>query len=208
MSGVSLRVVRTGNLIKMGADHDSGAHKDLTVYRPLLPIGYFWVGLYAQGNYGPLSGETIMVKPLTEDAVAAPLGFTRVWDDHGSGKKYDYSCWRPNPPVGYKALGYIMRLRVENQDPPSGTEIEGLVCVHESLVTEARIDALEDIWDDAGSGADWDCSIWRIVPIDPDMAINSGTFYGQRFNRDHNPNPPDPPVYCLGKNKVLQMELP
>lgn len=119
-----------------------------------------------------------------------------------------HSCWKPIPTVGYVALGYIMRLWVKDQNPPSGSEVEGLVRVHESLVVKGEA-ASDDIWNDHGTHANEDCSIYDIIRISTDTepdgqttGINAGTFYGQRYSTSHDPNPTSPQVYCLDRTKV------
>ncbi len=195
-----IAVFNQDEMILAGADHGSGAHNDVSVYKPAISGGWSWLGQYAQGNYDTPSGSALIAKAITPGALAAPISFERVWDDHGSGNDHDYSLWKPIPPVGYKALGYLMRLRVDNQNPPSGDEIEGLMCVHESLVTQATVNTSGSIWNDAGSGADWDGSIWTIIPTDDQTALKTGTFYGERSHAT--PETISPPVYCILKDKI------
>ena len=204
-----LEVKFTDNLIFAGSDHDSHADDSVSVYRPAFSGDYYWVGQYAQGDHNQPDGTTIIVKSLTKGALAAPIDYEKVWDNHGGKGNYCYSCWRPVPPVGYVALGYIMRLWVKNQDKPSGSEVDGLMCVHESLVVKSQAENT-DIWNDHGTNADENCSIYNIIPdpnnLEPDnqttTGVNAGTYYGQQHSASHAPNPTSPQVYCLDRNKV------
>ena len=103
-----------------------------------------------------------------------------------------------SPEQGLQSLASNLK----NQNPPSGSEVEGLVCVHESLVVKGKAQTNNgDIWDDHGTGADQDCSIYNIIP-DDDNGLIAGTFYGQRHSSSQDPNPTIPQAYCLDKSKI------
>lgn len=197
---LEVQYVRSGSLVKQGDDTGSGAKRDLTVYKPSIDSGWYWVGQYAQGDHNPPTGQTIIVKPLNPDAVKPPIRFEQVWNDKGSVNSKDYSCWKPIPPTGYVALGHIMRLRTADYNPPSGEEISGLVCIHKDLVSSAAL-AGYSIWDDKGTWASQDCTLWPIKPRNINSAIDAETFYGERAKSDHRPQNPD--IYCLKKNVVI-----
>lgn len=195
----SVEVVFPQDMILAGSYGGSDVDMDLAVYRPPFTKGYRWIGHYAQGDLNPPYGTAAMIKELVPGSTAAPIGYSRVWDDHGSGADHDYSCWKPIPPQGYVALGYVMRLGVNDQNPPSGKEVEGLVCVHKSLVVKGH--AGQFIWCDGGSGADDDCTIYKITGIN-DKGLDAGTFYGLRANNGTKPNPTHPQVYCFDTSKI------
>ena len=116
------------NAVRCGGDGGLGSHKDLTYFRANVGPGEFWFGHYMV----PLATDSINgTLPCTRSvfAVAPPVGFEQVWNDHGSRKSPSYSCWRLLPPQGYVALGYILKFGANNYDPPSGSEIQGLACV-------------------------------------------------------------------------------
>lgn len=195
-----LRVVSTGNMWQRGTDRGSGANRDLSVFAPVVGDGYKWLGHFAQGNYNSQpQGTALIVQPLSSYAVRPPVGFEAVWTDAGSGKSRDYSLWRPLPPPGYTALGCVMRLGVSNQNPPSGDEIAGLVCVHSSLVIPGRFGDI--IWTDKGSGASRDVTVLQAKPVDATTAYAAGTFFAvDTYNVQPNSTPPaGAQVFCLGK---------
>lgn len=210
-----INVLFTDQMIPAGTDHDSGANKDLAVFLPACSEGYYWLGQYAKGDDSPANGVAAIIQSLTPGSTALPIGYTKVWDNSGGKGKYKYSLWRPVPPVGYVALGYLMRLWNHDTNAPSGDEVAGLVCVHESLVVQSMVDS-NDIWNDHGTNADHDCSIYsiipdpsKLVPADEDggnanqtTGVNVGTYYGQEHSTSHSPNPTSPRVFCLDRTKV------
>ncbi len=199
-TGPIIEVTYTPNLIPIATDDGSGADRDLKIYKPAISEGYYWVGQYGQSNYHPPTKDAIVIKSLIPGAVKPPIRFVKVWDDSGSGNDHDFSCWRPIPPIGYVALGYLMRLGVDNQNPPSEAEIDGFVCVPEEIVADAKVQDTY-IWSDRGSGSDKNISIFPIIPAD-DHGVTANTFYGQPYRETHHPNPTHPPVYCLNSKKI------
>lgn len=197
---IEVQYVGSGSLVKQGDDSGSGASRDLTVYKPNVDSGWYWVGHYAQGDHNLPTGQTIIVKPLKPDAVKQPVRFEPIWTDKGSGNRKNYSCWKPIPPTDYVALGYIMRLRTDDYNPPSEDEIQGLVCVRKNLVSRAAL-AGYSIWDDKGTWATQDCTLWAIKPGDINSAIDAGTFHGERAKSNNRPQNPE--VYCLKKDVVI-----
>lgn len=181
-------------LVACGTDQGSGAHEDVAFFKPGgLGDGYYWVGQFAQSQYGsPVAGAAVLiVKPNRASALARPARFELVWTDQGSGRSNDYSLWRPIPPTDYVALGHIARFNVTNYDPPSGAEIENFRCVHKSLVTNGANTGAQ-IWNDSGTGARQDGAIWPIVPIDPTTGLAGGTFLATDSH-----NPPQNPVQTV-----------
>jgi hypothetical protein len=162
---------------------------DLAVYKPKLPQGYFWVGQTANKKEG------ILVRDLVPGALAPPLGFDLVWNDAGSGLKHEYALWNIVPPPHYRPLGAIARLRTSGWNPPSGPEIEGLRCVHESLCTKARTDPEGLIWNDAGTHARADGSVWPILPLEG-TGIPAHTFIAHRGY-----DVPTEPLWAIASSK-------
>jgi hypothetical protein len=108
-----LEVMVFNSGVKVYDDAGSGARQNLAVYKPILDREWKWVGQTA--NQG---SRFLIVKPLVPGAVVSPLDYEKKWDDHGSGKHYDYSLWNIVAPPEYRALGGIARLGVGNQNPP------------------------------------------------------------------------------------------
>lgn len=166
----------------------------VTVAQPVPKDGWFWVGQCAQGNGQPPYERMLLVKPLKPEAVKPPKDFEKVWDNNSPTSTGYASCWRPIPPQGYVALGSFMRFGAKHYDKPAGKEVEGLVCVHESLVAAAEIGKF--LWNDKGSLAmGKDCSMWRIKP--KEGTVDAGTFYGVNSH-----NQPTAQVSCLRADRV------
>ncbi|KAK9281783.1 hypothetical protein L1049_004689 [Liquidambar formosana] len=119
--------------------------KGVAFYKPTgIPDGFFSFGHYCQSNDRPLRGfvlvarEVISTKPeaahicnpVNAPALQKPLDYTLVWSpDDGSEESYDgYGYfWLPQPPEGYKAMGYVV---TKNPDKP---ELEEVRCVRADL---------------------------------------------------------------------------
>ena len=123
-------------------DRGTGARLGVTVYGPALsaiPNGYYMVGMSAVPATSAAGNRQMLylVNPERDcNAIAAPLGFSLIWKDKGSGGDMDGSFWRVNCPRTY---------------------------VHDKYVTKAKLGNL--IWNDRKSGADTDISLWEIENI-------------------------------------------
>jgi hypothetical protein len=161
LNGQALEVAYIDQLDPVWNDSGSGADYDGAFYKPVTPPGYEVIGHYGQGDYGATRGAVAVVKELIPNALAQPTGYQAVWTDSGSGAGRDGAFWRPIPPEGYTCLGQV----VTGYDfgtgyaPPS---LDAIRCVRRELIAPAAID--RGIWDDRGSGADGDISVWHLVP--------------------------------------------
>lgn len=83
--------------------------------------------------------------------------FTRVWADNGSGAIADVAFWRPVPPPGFVSIGDLC---VPNHDDPNGRR---MVAVVRDLSGRAlrEPDGYDLVWEDRGSGAEADVSVWQ-----------------------------------------------
>jgi hypothetical protein len=168
---LQVEVVNSDSVRFVENDRGSGAHTDLALYQPIVSDEWCWVG------YSNQNQELIRVKALVPGALAPPIGFKRVWDNDRSGKGSSYSLFTITPPSGYRALGALARLRKNEFNNPSGSEVAGLMCVHESLCTEGRTGVR--IWTDEGTRAKREGSVWLIHPKDGQSGIDARTFYSQ-----------------------------
>ena len=140
---------------KIWTDSGSGANKDFSVWRPKGPGGYYSVGdiPYGSHNQPPLS---VIVKAHISDALEPPYFYRKRWDDSGSGANKDCSFWEPDCPSGYRALGHRAN-NDKNQAPPT----EDFRCVKAEYTVTG---AWQWVWNDKGSGADDDVSVYQAVP--------------------------------------------
>lgn len=88
-------------------DKGSGGDHDGSYYRPKTPAGYYRLGHYGMGGYGAPTEASIVVKELKPGMLVRPVGYSKIWDDSGSGADWDGSFWQPNPPQGYKCLSTL-----------------------------------------------------------------------------------------------------
>lgn len=159
---------------KFSSDRGSGARKDLDLYKPTTSTTW---------KYGGPSGNTNKVLVMKETsthygALREPIEWQPVWNDRGSGKSKDYSCWLPVGPPGYVALGVFCRFGKSNQDPPSKDEAKDVVVVHNSLVEPCGF-VKGEIWKDSGTGARYDLTLgklpheamWPSRTTDPEAGI-------------------------------------
>jgi len=112
--------------------------------------------------YDPETLDTgeLLIKFTTE--------FRWRWDDSGSGAFMDGSFGHPVPPDGFFALGSLAQ---RGYADPSGKEGVMVVQAKEGSDAIAHPVDYTKIWDDSGSGADDDGSIWRPVPPDGYVAM-------------------------------------
>jgi hypothetical protein len=115
----------------------------------------------------------IVVKEVDgSGALEAPTGFTKIWDDTGSGAGANGSFWLPVAPDGYRALGVVAM--AGHNTAPSTDDVR---CVRSDLVVPAK-----------AGGAIWVYQIfgpifgsWQVeepdVPNAPGKAyLKAGTF--------------------------------
>jgi len=151
-------------------DSGSGADRDLAVYRPQPPEGYFIVGSYAVDSHDTSSlGCVVAVRPDAGNVdggrvlVAPPSDWRMVWADRGSGADQDGSFWQAIAPEGFVCLGNVAR---PDYNKPG---LENYRCVNACVVE--KISADEVIWSDRGSGAERQVSLYRLP--------NVGSFVGR-----------------------------
>ena len=90
------------------SDSGSGADKDVSIWRPLeIESGYFPLGDVATSSHNKPNIPALSVSAVVSDALAAPTGFTEIWNDRGSGANRDVRVMKMNPPSGYTCLGYV-----------------------------------------------------------------------------------------------------
>ncbi|MCY1082512.1 Vps62-related protein [Archangium lansingense] len=139
-------------------DHGTGADNDVAVWRANLAQypGYYSLGDVAQPFHGS-APRVSWVASGEGDVLARPADYAWVWSDWGSGGTHDVSIWEPLPAAGYTCLGTVTVL---GYDKPSTDLIR---CVRSEYVLPANPSGL---WNDSGSGADYDVGIWQVEPRD------------------------------------------
>lgn len=160
----------TSQFVRVWWDQKSGSHMDGAFYRPVPQSGYFLFGDYGQGNYSAPTGTVTTVRVENDDpdhpALMPPVGFSQVWIDKGSGARDDGSFWAPIPPAGYVACGHVSQ---GGYDSPNVPELR---CLRFDLAKSVVL-AGNLIWNDSGSGANDDVSIYRNTVLNTLYAILS-----------------------------------
>lgn len=180
-------------MICVGTDAGSGASQDLSVWMPSTDAQNKYTGQFAQRNHGASAdGRSALLRDVYDlGYLKAPVDYVLVWTDQGSGKSKDFACWRAIPPAGYRTLGDIMVLGSNGYAIPDNIK-NNFMCVHESLcrdLAESDFDAANgEIWNDVGTHASRDLSLWRITPSQESHSVTMGTFLGVnhrgRINQD------------------------
>ena len=128
---------------------------------------------------------------LDDDQVQKPLNLyeitdlTKVWDDSGSGSRDSVSIWKAEAPEGYMPVGHVV---VKSRYKPSKSYVI-------KATPQADSDALvlpvsyDKIWDDSGSGANKDVTIWRVLCPGGYVALSNVATNGNRPSRDS--------IYCI-----------
>lgn len=134
---------------------DQGTHADdnVAIWRPDMAKypGYYSVGDVALDEYNKAPRTTFVVKG-EGDVLAPPVDYNLVWDDKGSGGNHDGSFWEPVPAAGYECIGHVV---TPNYTKPSTDMIR---CIKSEYLMGAT---WYRIWDDSGSGANKDTTVWQ-----------------------------------------------
>lgn len=173
-------------MLCVATDAGSRAKHHLSVWAPSTDERNKYTGQFAQNNHSSSAdGRSALLSDIYDlGYLRAPEDFIPVWKDAGSGKSGYYSCWRPVPPKGYRALGDIMVLGTSDYSIPDNIQ-KDLICVHESLCRDITLKDINSdaIWTDEGTGARQDVTLWGIVP---DGAVKVGNFIGVGHNDNIN----------------------
>jgi len=157
----------TSNFEHIYDDKGSGAHMNGSFYRPEPQEGFYILGDYAQGDYHPPNGTVFTIKVENDDqknpVLQAPEDYIRIWTDHHSGAHEDGSFWAPKPPFGYVTCGHVIQ---RGYDKP---QVSTLRCLRYDYAKQIKLGAL--IWNDRGSGAHDDVSIYRLDPVNTFIAV-------------------------------------
>ena len=158
-NNVAIKVYQGSDSDLIWKDNGSGARYDISIYRPKGSSGYYPVGdIAVRGLSKPRTA--MIVKPMVgkENALANPVSFRRRWTDSGSGASWDVSFWEPVCPYGYVALGHAA-VRSHESSPHTNE----MACVKHDYAT---LGEWQWIWDDRGSGASVDVSVYQAVAKD------------------------------------------
>lgn len=145
-------------------------------------------------------------KPALEIAFVAE--YEKMWDDAGSGADKDVSFWYPKSENfygrGFRTLGHYAH---EGHGRPESPMVVARPIQPDAL---AIPESFELVWDDSGSGADRDVSIW--IPVPPPGYKALGSFV---WNRHLDPDElleyltqhVDWPIACVREDLVFGADI-
>lgn len=152
-------------------DEGSGAHADLNVLYPVMPAdpSWYWVALLAGGNPNDVSKKQLVVRPIPNafgNPPISPGSSGRIiykWGMlglHDRGSTLQLSQGSP-PPGGFSCLSGFFGMH----DSGSGNGLLGGLFRYAFIGGEmiaSWMPASKQIWNDSGSGADDDGSVWTV----------------------------------------------
>lgn len=163
-------------------DDGTGSFSSVSFWRPSVPAGYVSLGDIPADSYtSPM--VTGYAVAADHPAVTSPRGYEKIWSDDGANGNMMVTLWNPVPPAGYVCPGQIAK--ADYGEPPA---LDELACVRQEYV---KLSGVEFVWDDTGSGATWDGSVWGCAPAGEGTLVHP-TFLSRRHH--------DGPGYgeCMG----------
>lgn len=150
-----LNLYEVGELKMIWNDAGSGADADCSIWRAESRSGYYPVGdIVVASHSKPRIGFLLKPKNVNDDSVRAPISYSRIWNDRGSGANKDVQLWRVNCPGGYVSLGSVAT-------SGSYPNIGDVYCVKSSYTSYGSSSNWGYVWRDHGSGANSDVSIYE-----------------------------------------------
>lgn len=151
-------------------DAGSGAHEDLNVLYPVMPDdpSWYWVAQLAGGDPNDVSKKQLVVRPIPNSFGNPPISpgstgsLQYIWGMlalHDNGGTLQLS--QAAPPPGFFALSGFFGMH----DDGSGNGLPGGMTRFAYIGNEmilSRAPASNQIWNDSGSGADDDGSVWAV----------------------------------------------
>ena len=152
-------------------DGGSGAHSDVAVYHMNAPLGYTCLGGVAVNSYTATPDSSKYCCVRNKYVVGADTMLT--WYDRGSGAASDVSWWTVMRTQG-EAYGILAGnfIAVSGYSKPSRAyllraderkvqDVWSLATLENKPLNLYEVSEVKEIWNDGGSGAYSDVSIWR-----------------------------------------------
>ncbi|XP_011080117.1 uncharacterized protein LOC105163463 [Sesamum indicum] len=171
-----------------GCNLSKDGKQGVSFYKPIgIPDGFFCLGHYCQSNEKPLRGFVLVAREAAKQqdcctlksenmpALQNPVDYSLVWSSHdGIDESFD-GCgyfWLPQPPEGYKALGFLVTNKSEKPD------LEEVKCVRADLTCTCEACGL--IADTHSKSSNIPLLIWGTRPLHRGIygrGVSVGTFY-------------------------------
>lgn len=180
---------------KIYDDTGTGAFSDVSFWRPVVPEGYISLGDVAVAGHGAPDHPAVTVA-ADHPALVEPIAYEKIWSDAGAGGELEVTLWNPLPPAGpYICPGQIAK--PDHGGPPALGETR---CVHERYLQPAVV---EFTWDDTGSGAAWDGSVWSCRE-----GAGSTLVHPTFLSRRHHAGPGNNECFGLRETRATPGEAP
>ena len=154
-------------------DAGSGAHMDGAVWRDRNNSRYKYCSLgdAATGSHNYPTAKAVLFsqKKSKPGALVNPTSFSLVWKDSGSGADKDVAIYRMVAPSDYTCLGGVAMNSWSTLPDPLN-----YCCVKNEYLVQADT---KETWNDKGSGADADVSLWTVIRAGGDAyGLEAGNF--------------------------------
>ena len=179
-SSTSIEHQQITEYTKLYDDAGSGAASDLSIWRPVVPDGFYWLGDVVMVDSSQAPAFPTPVVRGDDTVLAEPLGYELLWQDEGSGSDREdagtgVSLWHGIAPAGYTCVGAVA---MEGYDMAPATSLTR--CIHDDFLVAGE---RELVWSDAGTGSVLDSSIWSCT-ADTEDALSTNTFISRRSQFD------------------------
>ena len=105
----------------------------------------------------PMTKATTITVYNNHSSVVHPKGYELIWTSSGTTDDKPMSLWNPIPPTG----GFTCPGQVTNTSPDEPPATNEVACISETYLNGNDVSNSIYIWNDSGSGADMDGSIWK-----------------------------------------------
>lgn len=154
----------SGRLCEAGAsfrlvwwNQGSNSRKKLSIWRPIVPQGLFYLGDIAVQGYEPPNSCVLLRDTGDEELFKSPLGFQLVGQIKKQRRMDSISFWQPQAPPGYVSLGCVAC-----KANPKQYDFSLLRCIRSDMVTGDQF-LEESVWDSSDSKVTSEAfSIWRV----------------------------------------------
>ncbi|KAE9606500.1 putative vacuolar protein sorting-associated protein [Lupinus albus] len=187
-----------------GSNDTVDKKKAVAFFKPVeIPDGFHVLGHYCQPCYQPFRSFLLVAREVEMcssartsicnklPALMNPLDYTLLWCYDAGSKEISTGscyCWLPQPPVGYKALGYLVT------NDPNKPELVEMSCVRADLTD--KCEPYQLILDVGSVISEFPIRVWNLRPLDRGMlgkGVSVGTFFCSTYWNKRE----ELPVWCL-----------
>lgn len=157
-----------------------------------IPESFHILGHYCQPNNKTLRGFVLVAREATTclpeklPPLSNPVNFKLLWNSNAGNQETSSECgyfWIPQPPEGYKALGYLVT------NKPYKPELNEMCCVRDDLTD--KCEPYRVILSAGSRIPESSFQVWSLRPCDRGMlgkGVSAGTFFcsnGWNKGEDH-----------------------